>query len=159
MNSARIVDESRLQHQFIEAAGLTWHYVEMGEGKPLVLLHGIPESWYCWRYQIEPLSKHFRVIVPDMKGYGQSDRSEGDYTVANVAKETVAFLDAIGVDKFNLTGHDWGGAVSLAIAAQYTDRIIKYAHMSTPTLRYDPTMAPHHTDFMNLISDYTLTDY
>jgi pimeloyl-ACP methyl ester carboxylesterase len=58
---------------------LTWHYVEAGEGEPIVFLHGLPESWYSWHYQLESLSDDYRVIAVDLKGYGQSDKSDGDY--------------------------------------------------------------------------------
>lgn len=147
MDYNRIVDESKLQHHFIEAAGLKWHYVEMGQGEPVVLLHGIPESWYCWRYQIEPMAKHFRVITPDLKGYGQSDKREGDYSQRNVAREMSALFETIGLDRYCLAGHDWGGAIGKEIAALNPDRVTKYCHMSTPTVRYDPEMAPHHLEY------------
>jgi pimeloyl-ACP methyl ester carboxylesterase len=77
MDYNKIVDESKLQHHFAEAAGLKWHFVEIGQGEPVVLLHGTPESWYCWLYQFEPMAEHFRVIAPDLKGYGQGESGRG----------------------------------------------------------------------------------
>ena len=83
MDYTAIVDESKLGHHEIRAGDLNWHWVEMGNGDPLVLLHGIPESWYCWRYQFAPLAEQFRVIAPDLKGYGRSAKRDGDYTQQN----------------------------------------------------------------------------
>jgi pimeloyl-ACP methyl ester carboxylesterase len=119
----------------------------MGQGQPVVLLHGIPESWYCWRYQFEPFAEYFRVIAPDLKGYGQSDKSDGDYSVDNCGREFLVLFDDIGLDRFYLAGHDWGGGIGKEIAAAAPDRVIKYCHMSTPTLRYDTKMAPHHLEY------------
>jgi pimeloyl-ACP methyl ester carboxylesterase len=97
-----------LQHKFIEAADVRWHWVEAGEGDPVVLLHGIPESWTCWRHQIPVLATQFRVLAFDLKGYGQSVKRDGDYTGNNVARELLAALDSIGIDRIRLAGHDWG---------------------------------------------------
>lgn len=149
MDYNTVVDETRLLHFFKEAGGLNWHYVEIGQGEPLILLHGIPESWYCWRYQFEPLAAHFRVIAPDLKGYGQSDKREGDYSQQNAADELAALFEAIGLDQYYLVGHDWGAGIGKEIAALYPDRVLKYCHMSTPTVRYDTKMAPHHLEYAN----------
>ena len=86
-----------LTHHIAEADGVSWHWVEAGDGDPVVLLHGIPESWGCWKHQIPTLSQSFRVLAFDLKGYGQSDKRDGDYTVTNVARELIALLDSIGV--------------------------------------------------------------
>ena len=96
------------RHHTKTVEGVHWHWVECGEGDPVVLLHGIPESWQCWRHQMPKLATQFRVLAFDLKGYGQSDKSEGDYTANNVARELIQCLDAIGIDKFRLAGHDWG---------------------------------------------------
>ncbi|GIX28250.1 MAG: hypothetical protein KatS3mg123_2131 [Burkholderiales bacterium] len=95
-----------LQHKFIEAAGVRRHWVEAGEDDPVVLLHGIPESRTCWRHQIPVLATKFRVLAFDLKGYGQSDKRDGDYTGNNVARELLATLDGIGIERFLLAGHD-----------------------------------------------------
>ena len=68
----------------------------MGSGDPVVLLHGIPESWQCWKHQMPKLATQFRVIAFDLKGYGQSGKEEGDYTGNGVAAEVLECLDAMG---------------------------------------------------------------
>jgi len=109
---AKIVDESLIKNGFKEVEGIRWHWVEAGQGQAVVLVHGLPESWYAWRYQIPPLSEHFRVIVPDLKGYGQSDKRECNYNAANVARELASLIQALGEERYGLVGHDWGGVVA-----------------------------------------------
>jgi len=69
---------SQPKHMTKVVNDLTWHWVEQGEGPAVVLLHGIPESWRCWEKQMPVLSQQFRVLALDLKGYGQSDKAEGD---------------------------------------------------------------------------------
>ena len=144
---AGIVDETALKNGFKEVEGIKWHWVETGQGQPVVLVHGLPESWYAWRYQIPSLAAHFRVIVPDLKGYGQSDKGEGNYSAANVARELAGLIQSLGFNKYYLVGHDWGGVVTSQLAAAFPERIIKYIHMSTPIHIYDPKLVPHHKAF------------
>jgi pimeloyl-ACP methyl ester carboxylesterase len=144
---ARIVDESTLINGYKEIEGLKWHWVEAGQGPPVVLVHGLPESWYAWRYQIPSLAAHFRVIVPDLKGYGQSDKGEGNYNAANVARELAGLIQSLDIERYSLVGHDWGGVVTSQLAAAFPERIIKYIHMSTPIHIYDSKLVPHHKAF------------
>lgn len=146
---AKIVDESALVNGFKEVEGLKWHWVEAGQGQAVVLGHGLPESWYAWRYQIPSLSAMFRVIVPDLKGYGQSDKGEGNYNAANVARELAGLIKSLGIERYFLVGHDWGGVVTSQLAAAFPERIIKYIHMSTPIHFYDPKLVPHHKAFQD----------
>ena len=63
-----------LQHEFVNVNGIRMHYVTMGNGPLIVFLHGFPEFWYSWRHQIPFFSKHFKVVVPDMRGYGETEK-------------------------------------------------------------------------------------
>jgi pimeloyl-ACP methyl ester carboxylesterase len=141
--------ERPISDHFAEAAGLTWHYVEAGQGEPVVFLHGLPESWYSWHYQLEALSSEYRVIAIDLKGYGQSDKSDGDYTVPNVAEEILALLDSIGLEQFYLVSHDWGTVISDSIAGNHPDRILRYVRMEAPLLNVDPANHPQFALFQN----------
>lgn len=131
-------------HQTATVDGLDWHWVEMGTGHPVVLLHGIPESWQCWRHQIPTLAKQFRVIALDLKGYGRSGKPQGDYTGTNVAKEILALLDQIGVDTFHVAGHDWGVMVADNIINVAPDRVTRYVRCSLSLHNYDPRNSLHH---------------
>ena len=141
--------ELEVEHRFVEAAGIKWHYVEAGAGEPVVFLHGLPESWFSWHYQIEDVSEEYRVIAVDLKGYGQSDKRDGDYTSQGVANELIALFDIIGLEKFSLVTHDWGTVIGDHIASTIPDRIVKYVRMQAPVLKIDPTKHPQFELFRN----------
>ena len=108
--------------------------MEEGEGEPLILLHGFPEYWYSWRKQIPALSKNFRVIGPDMRGYNLSDKPTGiaSYGIDILAADIAALIQSLGLGKVNLVGHDWGGAVAWSAATQYPHLISKLAILNMP---------------------------
>jgi len=139
----------QLTSHLVEVQGLTWHYVEGGKGEPVVFLHGLPESWYSWHYQLEDLVTDYRVIAVDLKGYGQSDTRDGDYTASNVAEEVLALLDFIGLERFNLVSHDWGTNIGDFICGNHPDRILRFVRMECPLNRLDPA---NHQQFV-LFSD------
>lgn len=131
-------------HHTTTVEGLDWHWVEAGTGPAVILLHGIPESWRCWQHQIPTLSKQFRVIVPDLKGYGQSGKPKGSYAASVVAAEMIAFLDSIGVDNFHIAGHDWGVAIADNVINIVPDRVERYVRCSLSLHSYDPRNSLHH---------------
>lgn len=133
-----------LNHRTETVDGLAWHWVEAGDGDPVVLLHGIPESWNCWQHQIPTLATQFKVYAFDLKGYGLSDKSDGDYTMNNVARELIACLDHIGIDRFRLAGHDWGVAISDHICDQIPQRVERYMRCCLSLHNYDPRNSLHH---------------
>src|SRR4051794_5898729 len=108
--------------------GITLHCIEAGpqDGSLVILLHGFPEFWWGWRYQIEPLVEAgFRVLVPDQRGYNLSDKPQGRraYDLDTLAKDVVGLADALGRETFCLVGHDWGGLVAWWTASRYPARI------------------------------------
>ena len=111
----------------IDLGDVAYHYVEKGAGPVLVLLHGWPETWYAWRYVIDALAPRFRVIAPDLRGLGESSRPATGYDKATIAHDVVRLLDRLGVSKFDLAGHDWGGVVTYAIARDAPQRVRKFA--------------------------------
>jgi pimeloyl-ACP methyl ester carboxylesterase len=131
-------------HHTKEVEGVKWHWVEAGDGEPVVLLHGIPESWQCWKHQIPTLATQFRVLAFDLKGYGQSDKKEGDYTGTNVARELIAVLDSLGIDRFRLAGHDWGAVIGDHICNHIPARIERYMRCSFSLHEYDVRNSLHH---------------
>jgi pimeloyl-ACP methyl ester carboxylesterase len=142
-------EKVKVEHKFVEAGGVKWHYVEAGAGEPVVFLHGLPESWFSWHYQIEDVSHKYHVIAVDLKGYGQSDKSDGDYTAQGVAKELIALFDAIGLEKFSLVTHDWGSLIGDHIASTIPHRIIKYVRMEAPVLKIESANHPQFELFKN----------
>ena len=136
--------DTNFKHNFKTVSGVNWHWVEVGDGDPVVLLHGIPESWKCWKHQMPTLATQFKVIAIDLKGYGQSDKSEGDYSMTKVASEIIELLDSIGVDQFRLAGHDWGVAISDNIIDQVPHRVEQYVRCCLSLHNYDPRNSLHH---------------
>jgi pimeloyl-ACP methyl ester carboxylesterase len=94
------------------------HYVEAGQGPVVVLLHGFPETWWSWRYQVQPLvDAGFRVVAPDLRGYGDTS-SDGPFDLDTVAGDVCALIESLGAEKrVKLVGHDWGGAVAWHVAS------------------------------------------
>ena len=117
--------------------GVTLHIVEAGrEGDPLlVLLHGFPEFWWAWRKQIGPLAEAgFHVVVPDMRGYNESDIPEevSAYHIDTLAADVVAIADAYGAGRFRFVSHDWGAVIGWWVCARYPDRIERAVLMDGP---------------------------
>lgn len=102
------------------------HYVTAGSDaatRTLVLLHGYPQSWYCWREIIDRLGDDFRIIAPDLRGLGDTTRPANGYDKRTVAHDVLELLDALGIDTFAVAGHDWGGVVAFALAADNPGRV------------------------------------
>ena len=124
-----------VKFSFIETNGIKMRIAEMGEGPLVLLAHGWPESWYSWRHQLVGLSQAgFRVIAPDMRGYGETDApSEIDeYDVNHLTADMVGILDALGETTAYIVGHDWGAPVATFSALFYPERFTKLVIMSVP---------------------------
>ena len=122
---------------YIETNGIKLYVVMAGpeDGQPVFLLHGFPEFWYGWSKQIEPLAKAgYRVIVPDQRGYNLSAKPKGvkAYTVDKLADDILGLMDALGYEKVNLIGHDWGGSVAWALAIWHPERLRKLGVLNAP---------------------------
>jgi len=100
---------------------------EVGEGPPLVLLHGWPQHGWMWRKLLAPLAAEYRVIAPDLRGFGRSDAPPGGYLKRTLAADVLELLDALGIDRARVLGHDWGGWVSWLLALEHSDRIERFA--------------------------------
>ncbi|MCW3125790.1 MAG: alpha/beta hydrolase [Bacteroidetes bacterium] len=120
--------------KFIEVNGIRLHYVEEGTGDLVILLHGFPEFWYGWRKQIPVLGQHYRVVAPDMRGYNLSDKPKGiaQYKMDVLAKDIAELIKQLGNGKVILVGHDWGAAVSWAVAAIYPELISRLVILNVP---------------------------
>jgi pimeloyl-ACP methyl ester carboxylesterase len=122
-------------HRFVETNGIRLHVVEQGEGPPVILCHGFPESWYSWRHQLRALAEAgFRAIAPDMRGYGQSDRPEevDKYTLFHLVGDMVGLLDGLGAGSAAIAGHDWGAPVAWHAALLRPDRFRAVIGLSVP---------------------------
>ncbi|WP_068471472.1 alpha/beta fold hydrolase [Candidatus Protochlamydia phocaeensis] len=116
-----------LSHHTRKVNGIKLHYVEVGEGPPVVLLHGFPEMWFAWRKQIPVLAQKFRVIVPDLRGYGYSEKPASGYDKRTMARDIYELLQALGIQKIALIGHDRGARVATRFAKDFPDVVDRLA--------------------------------
>ena len=110
----------------IQGNGVKLNVADTGEGAPVMLLHGFPDSHKLWRHQVSALNAHgFRTIAPDLRGFGESDKPEGveHYALLNVTEDLRLTLDALGIEKTHVVGHDWGAVTAWAFASLYPDRV------------------------------------
>jgi pimeloyl-ACP methyl ester carboxylesterase len=122
-------------HRFVEAPGavipIRWHYVEAGDPghETIVFLHGNPESWHSWYPQIEHFGSRYRIIAPDLKGYGQGDKRPGDWRWEVCAEEMLSLFNQIGLKRFNIVSHDRGSVLADYLGGNHPDRVLRYVRM------------------------------
>lgn len=106
------------------------------DGYPVVMLHGWPESSYCWEGVTEFLDPGLRVIAPDLRGLGDSERTMDvkAYQKVELARDMIEVIDALGISDFYLVGHDWGGIVAQELAFLIPDRVKKFIILNIPIL-------------------------
>jgi haloalkane dehalogenase len=105
------------ESRYVEVNGSRLHYVDVGQGDPILLLHGNPTSSYLWRNVIPELTAWGRCIAPDLIGFGKSDKPDIPYRVFDHAQYIAGFIAALGLRRLRLVLHDWGGFVGLSYAA------------------------------------------
>jgi pimeloyl-ACP methyl ester carboxylesterase len=107
------------------------HHIEAGEGEPVLLLHGYPQSASCWRHQIPALAERHRVIAVDWPGFGRSDPPETPPTYDFEVERIGQLADSLGLDRFNLVAHDYGGFLGLGYALRHSERVMRMALLNT----------------------------
>lgn len=123
-----------VEHRFVELDRVRLHVAEAGQGEPVVLLHGWPQHWWCWRHQVPELARDHRVICPDLTGLGWSDAPATGYRKDQLAADVLGALDAMGIDRFHLVGHDWGAFAGFMLCLDAPDRVRGYLALSIPHL-------------------------
>lgn len=119
---------------FVDLPELRMHYVSAGppDGEAVILLHGFPEFWYSWRFQIPALARAgYRIVAPDQRGYNLSGK-DGPYDVGTLTRDIAHLQDALGLATSHIVGHDWGGAIAWAFAAAFPARTGKLIIMNAP---------------------------
>ena len=117
----------------VEVDGVGIEYEVTGQGRPVVLLHGFPDSGRLWRHQVPALAAAgFRVIVPDLRGYGRSDKPEAieAYSMAFLAADVLAVLADLDIARAHVVGHDWGAALAWGLASLAPGRVDHLAVLS-----------------------------
>ncbi|WP_394837093.1 alpha/beta hydrolase [Pendulispora rubella] len=117
------------------ASGVTLSVTSKGDGPPIVLLHGFPQNSYTWRKNLPTLADAgFRVIAPDMRGYGQSDKPQAvaDYKTEHLVADVRALVHALGYERVHLVGHDWGGVVAFHVTAAHPELVERLVILNGP---------------------------
>ncbi len=128
----------------VDVDGIGIEYEVTGEGRPVILLHGFPDSGQLWRHQIPALrDAGFRVIVPDLRGYGRSDKPAqvGAYAIRVLMNDVVAVLNDAGIERAHVVGHDWGAALAWAMGALAADRV---DHLVALSVGHSATLSSGH---------------
>ncbi|HET9640778.1 MAG TPA: alpha/beta hydrolase [Allosphingosinicella sp.] len=118
------------------ATGVTLNVASAGpeDGEPILFLHGFPESHRTWRHQLDGLADLYRVHAPDQRGFAASDKPAGveNYETDKIVADVMALADALGLDRFTLAGHDWGGAVAWTAALTQPLRVKRLIIVNAP---------------------------
>ena len=125
-------------HRFVEVAGaegtVAIHVAEAGAGDPVLMLHGWPGHWYCWRHLVPELSGSYRLLMPDLRGFGWSDAPGHGYDPRTFAADALALLDALELDRVRLVGHDWGGFTAFLLGVEHPERFTRIVVFNAPPL-------------------------
>ena len=118
------------QTRSLAVNGVTINVVMKGDGPPLLLLHGYPQTHVMWHKIAPALAEHYTVVAPDLRGYGDSSKPEGDdqhltYSKRTMAADQVAVMSTLGFDRFRIAGHDRGGRVTHRLCLDHPDRVIR----------------------------------
>ena len=128
-----MLDPDNFDHRYIQINGIRMHYVQAGTGKRLLLLlHGFPEFWWSWRYQIAALSEHFTVVAPDLRGYNQTDKPAWGYELDVLVHDVVSLIRELGYARAIVAGHDWGGNIAWSLAIAYPHRVERLIALNIP---------------------------
>jgi pimeloyl-ACP methyl ester carboxylesterase len=109
--------------RYVDANGMRFHVVIGGKGRPLLLIHGWPQTWYQWRLVMPALAREFEVIAVDQRGIGLSDKPESGYDAGAQANDMVALMEALGHQRFAMIGFDTGMPIGYALAADHAERL------------------------------------
>jgi pimeloyl-ACP methyl ester carboxylesterase len=132
-------------HRHVEARGMRFHVAEAGpaDAPPVMLTHGWPQHWWIWRNVISELAGSHRLIAWDLRGLGWSDAApDGDYTKTAMADDLLGLMDALGIERAGLIGHDWGAFSGMIACIRAPERFTGLVSCSVPHLwprdRFNP---------------------
>jgi pimeloyl-ACP methyl ester carboxylesterase len=124
--SARAADLPKgAESQFAQVNGIRLHYVMMGEGPLLILLHGWPQTWYEWRKVMPALAGKFTVVAPDLRGLGLSEKTQAGYDKHTIANDVAALIKHLGERSAIIVGHDMGGKVAYVLSLLHPELVTK----------------------------------
>jgi pimeloyl-ACP methyl ester carboxylesterase len=118
-------------HRFVSARGARFHVAQAGAGDPVVLLHGLPLHWYAWRKVIPELAGEYQLFCPDLRGCGWSEYTPHGYSTGEQVLDVLAVMDALGLDRVRLIGHDSGGWLGFALCLSAPERFSGFMALNT----------------------------
>ena len=126
--------EERVEHGYADSGGVKIHYTSLGSGPLMVMMHGFPDYWYTWRYQMEALSADYQCVAIDLRGYNLSDKPKGvdDYAMDILVGDVVAVIKHLGRERAIVVGHDWGGAIAWSFAMARPEMLDRLIIMNVP---------------------------
>ena len=145
-------------HRHAEINGIHMHYVEQGEGVPVILCHGFPHLWFSWRHQIPALAaKGWRVIAPDMRGMGQTSAPAAveAYGVDPIVADLLGLLDHIGEERAVFVGLDFGAFAVYDLALRAPERVIAVIGLENPAAPHNPDVPPL-TEYAQIAKEHFL---
>ena len=145
----------RVEHHSALNDGVKIHYVTLGQGKPVLFLHGFPDFWYSWRHQMAALSTDFRTAAMDLRGYNLSDQPQGieHYRLPLILADVAAVVDGLG-GKVTLVGHDWGGAIAWRFAMEHPERVERLVILNLTHPRGYAAVVANPTDAQRANTEY-----
>ena len=127
----------------IQTGAFKTNYHDVGQGEPLFLIHGSGPgvtAWANWRLVIPSLAEQYRVIAPDMAGFGYTERVDGyNYTMDNWVQNAIDLMDALGIEKTHLVGNSFGGALAIALAIHHPQRVERLILMGAAGVDFELT--------------------
>ena len=139
-----------LSHHAALANGVRIHYVRAGQGDPVVLLHGFPQTWYMWRKIIPALAERYTVIAPDLRGFGESSKPIDGYDKRTVAEDIYQLVRGLGFEKIFLVGHDLGGPAAYAYACAHPEDVRRLVILDVEITIDRATAAEYFTRLFHL---------
>jgi pimeloyl-ACP methyl ester carboxylesterase len=122
-----------VEHRYAPINGVRFHYAQVGRGDQLVLLlHGFPECWYSWRYQLPALASYATVVAPDLRGYNETEKPRWGYSLDVLVQDVLELIRLLGRQRAVIMGHDWGGAIAWAIAIAFPERVERLVALNIP---------------------------
>ena len=134
LTTATLMAQTKWHHRYAEVNGVKLHYVEQGKGELMLFLHGFPEFWYEWKDLIPEFARDHHAVACDLRGYNLSDKPPAvdQYGVPVIVEDIRALAEKLKARKFVLVGHDWGGVIAWAFAAEHPEMLDQLIIVNAP---------------------------
>ena len=123
-----------VEHRFVDANGIRVHVAEAGppDAPPVLLLHGWPQHWFMWHHVLGALNGEYRLLAPDLRGFGWTEAPGHGYDGETFAADQIALLDALGLERVHVVGHDWGGWTAMLLGILHAERVDRMVVCNAP---------------------------